>query len=227
MGVVMRGLKWVGSFALLCAPGLVPAASVCDQYVQSQLERGLVKTESSGNEFAIGVVGGLLLRQPRNVEEAIATARSLDAKGFNFSVGCRQVNKTNFQRYGLTIQTAFDPKANSKAGAEIYRECLARATSAFGKGDAAVRAALSCYYSGNFITGQRKEGNQASYVDKVLRNAKTDRSSTAALAIPVIPSKPKGAKVVPIRPVSTGATTEVVAKAGDKKPTGWDVFNEL
>lgn len=227
MGVVMRGLKWVGSFALVCAPGLASAASGCDQYVQSQLEHGLVKTESSGNEFAIGVVGGLLVRQPRNVDEAIATALSLEAQGFNFSVGCRQVNKTNFQRYGLTIQTAFDPKANSKAGADIYRECLTRATSAFGKGDAAVRAALSCYYSGNFATGQRKEGNQASYVDKVLSNAKTDRSSTAALAISVISSKPKGAKVIPVRPVATGPTTEVVSKADDKKPAGWDVFNEL
>lgn len=223
----MRGLEWVGSFALVFVPGLAPAASACDRYVHSQLERGLVKTESSGNEFAIGVVGGLLVRQPRNVEEAIATALSLEAQDFNFSVGCRQVNKRNFQRYGFTIQTAFDPKANSRAGADIYRECLARATSAFGKGDAAVRAALSCYYSGNFTTGQRKEGNQASYVDKVLSNAKTDRSSTTALAIPVIPIKPKDAKVTAARPVATSSTTEVVSKADDKKPAGWDVFNEL
>lgn len=223
----MRPLGWASSFALVYAPGLALAASACDPYVESQLERELVKIESSGNEFAIGVVGGRLARQPRNVDEAIATALSLQAQGFNFSVGCRQVNKTNFQRYGLTIQTAFDPKTNSKAGADIYRECLTRATSTFGQGDTAVRAALSCYYSGNFTTGLRKEGNQPSYVDKVLSNAGRDQASVAALPIPVIPSKPKDAKKATAQTLVAEPMTEVVSKAGDKKPAGWDVFSEF
>src|SRR3989339_1535530 len=55
----------------------------------------VVAVESSYNPFAIGVVGGRLARQPRSLDEAVATARMLEAKGRNFSVGLAQVNRHN------------------------------------------------------------------------------------------------------------------------------------
>ena len=70
--------------------------------------RRIVQVESAFNPWAIGVVGGRLERQPSNRDEAIATAEWLERNGYNYSVGLAQVNKTNFARYGLTPQTAFE-----------------------------------------------------------------------------------------------------------------------
>ena len=70
--------------------------------------------------FAIGVVGGRLARQPQNMEEALATARMLESKGYNFSVGIAQVNRANLGRYGLdSYRKAFDTCDNLAAGARI------------------------------------------------------------------------------------------------------------
>jgi type IV secretion system protein VirB1 len=220
----MRKSKWAG-VVLVCVPGLTFAAGDCERYAENRLMLAQVKTESGGNPFAIGVVGGRLLRQPRNLDEAVATALSLEAQGFNFSVGCRQVNKTNFDRYGLVIQTAFDPARNSKTGTDINRECLDRAIAKFGGGDTATRAALSCYYSGNFTTGQRKEGNHPSYVDKVLSNVEPGNARDSSLAIPVIPDKTKGTK--PGSKVSASRPEAIVPKAEKAGTADWDVFQEI
>ncbi|MGT2433926.1 hypothetical protein ACU4HD_43715 [Cupriavidus basilensis] len=54
------------------------------------------------------MVGGRLVRQPATLEEAVATARSLERQGYNFSVGLGQVNRYNLARFGETLETAFD-----------------------------------------------------------------------------------------------------------------------
>ncbi|MEZ5665803.1 MAG: hypothetical protein R3E94_20085, partial [Burkholderiaceae bacterium] len=69
----------------------------------------VVRVESSLNPFAIGVVGGYLARQSRNLEEALATVRQLKVEGYNFSVGISQVNRYNLAKYGLkTYEQAFE-----------------------------------------------------------------------------------------------------------------------
>lgn len=138
-----------------CAPGVHP-----------QTMAAVARVESGLNPFAIGVVGGRLVRQPATRDEAVATARSLEAQGFNFSLGLGQVNRYNLARYGLDYQSAFDPCANLRAGAAILTECYARASKSAHDSQAALRAAFSCYYSGNFVTGSR-EG----YVAKVVGEA--------------------------------------------------------
>ena len=87
--------------------------------------QALVRVESGFNPFAIGVVGGQLSRQPQNLAEAIATAKELDRLGYNYSVSLAQVNKGNFKKYGLTIDTAFDPCLNLKTGSQILQGCFA------------------------------------------------------------------------------------------------------
>ena len=126
----------------------------------------VARVESSFNPYAIGVVGGRLVRQPVARDEAVATARSLEEKGFNFSLGVGQVNRHNLARYGLDYASAFDACANLRAGAAILTECYARASKSRPDSQAALRAAFSCYYSGNFETGFR-EG----YVAKVVGDA--------------------------------------------------------
>ena len=132
------------ALALACAPA-----------VHASTAQALVTVESSFNPHAIGVVGGVLDRQPRNRAEALATANRLQALGWNFSVGLAQINVHNFERLGLTTATAFDPCENLRAMQAVLAECFERSAPG-APPQIALRQALSCYYSGNFVTGFRQ-----------------------------------------------------------------------
>ena len=134
----------------------------CAPLVAQDTARALIQVESGGNPYAIGVVGGALVRQPTNLPEAVATVAALEAAGWNYSVGLGQINKRNFERYGLTPSTAFEPCANLTAMQGILGDCFARSSRRAAK-QSALRDAFSCYYSGNFLTG-----HQHGYVGKVL-----------------------------------------------------------
>ncbi len=150
----------------------VDLALQCAPTIHVQTMHALVKTESSFNQFAIGVVAGRLARQPRSLAEAVATAENLERLGYNYSVGFAQVNKHNFSKYGLTIRTAFDSCGNMRAGGRILESCFQSATRKYAGGQPALRAALSCYYSGNFLRGFKPDRpGQRSYVDTVVGNA--------------------------------------------------------
>ncbi|MCL4738039.1 MAG: lytic transglycosylase domain-containing protein [Burkholderiaceae bacterium] len=134
------------------APALMALIAACAPQVDPGTARAVVQVESGGNPHAIGVVGGALVRQPRHAAEALATARALDAGGWDFSVGLAQINRRNFDRLGLQIGTAFDPCANLAAMQAVLVECFDRAAPRAPAPDA-LRQALSCYYSGDFRTG--------------------------------------------------------------------------
>lgn len=133
----------------------------------------IVHVESAFNPYAIGVVRAHLVRQPRSRAEAIVTARELERTGYNFSVGLAQINISNFQKYGLTLETAFEPCVNLRAGANILKDCFLRARQLHPERDeqTALRDALSCYYSGSLrsahslayvrsVTGDTKQATQ-------------------------------------------------------------------
>jgi type IV secretion system protein VirB1 len=111
--------------------------------------------ESSGNPHAIGVVGGALVRQPRHQAEALATAKALQAAGWDFSVGLVQINVRNLARLGLSLDAAFEPCANLAAMQRVLNWCFDRTGSTERGSDQQLRLrqALSCYYSGNPLTG--------------------------------------------------------------------------
>ncbi len=139
----------------------------------------VVRVESSYNPFAIGVVGGHLVRQPKNLPEALATVRMLETRGYNFSLGLAQVNRYNLNKYGLnSYQKAFEACPNLKAGSEILAECYRRLGGDWGK-------SFSCYYSGNSITGFRH-----GYVQKIYSSMRKSYSPVqqqdAAAVIPVV-----------------------------------------
>lgn len=142
--------------------------------VPAEVMQHVVNVESSRNPFAIGVVGGQLVRQPQNLGEAVATVNMLEQKGYNYSLGVAQVNRANLGKYGLTTYAkAFDLCPNLVAGSQILAQCYASAGGDWGK-------AFSCYYSGDFTTGY-----QDGYVQKIL-NSMTRQSATAASdAIPI------------------------------------------
>lgn len=159
--------------ARTCAPGVHPALM------------GRIGTiESGGNPFAIGVVGGRLARQPTNRAEALATVDALKAGGWNYSLGLVQVNRANLARFAKTTADMLDPCTNLTTGAAILRECFDRARLNMSV-DAAVQAALSCYYSGHLTRG-------AGYARKVstaealgqTRAASVDRAAAPIAIIP-------------------------------------------
>lgn len=191
-----------------CAPGIHPATL-----------KAVVSTESSWNPYAIGVVGGKLERQPRSLAEAIATVRALELQGFNFSMGLGQVNRHNLAKYGETYETVFEPCRNLKAGGAILKDCFLRARKLMSDEQSALRAAFSCYYSGNFARGFRADkAGQPSYVQKVVGNA-----SSQAPPIPVVPAiqphKADGA--VPVRAAARPPTE---ARTPATTPSQWVIF---
>lgn len=156
------------------AASFLPLVLICAPQVHVDTARALVATESSFNPWAIGVVGGALERQPRSRAEAVATAKALQAASWNFSVGLGQINAGNFERLGLTLESAFDVCRNLKAMQTILAECFDRAAQR-APPQTALRKALSCYYSGNFLTGFHH-----GYVIKVVNSAlHMSRSSDA------------------------------------------------
>ncbi|MDQ6681120.1 MAG: lytic transglycosylase domain-containing protein [Pseudomonadota bacterium] len=142
--------------------GLEALLLACAPLIAPDTAQALISVESRGNPYAIGVVAGSLVRQPRDLPEAVVTARALEAAGWNYSVGLAQINKSNFARHGLTVQTAFEPCGNLRAMQAILGDCFGRA-SARAQPQVALRRAFSCYYSGNFQTGF-----QHGYVQKVV-----------------------------------------------------------
>ena len=147
-------------------------AQQCAPAVHHRTMLYLSRGESSLNEFAIGVVGGRLIKQPRNLAEAVATAKVLIARKINFSAGISQVNYYNWARFGLTVENVFSPCHNLSAGSAILSECFQRAERKKGGGaQSNIQYALSCYYSNNFTTGF-KEG----YVRSIMRYASNTAS---------------------------------------------------
>ncbi|MFG6456470.1 lytic transglycosylase domain-containing protein [Roseateles sp. BYS96W] len=139
----------------------------CPGLAEAEIMSKIVRVESSGNPFAIGVVGGRLQRQPTNLQEAVLTVQQLETAGYNYSIGLSQINRIHFKRLGWSgdIQKGFDICRNLEAGADVYVRCKQGATRSPVPDiqDGAVRAALSCYNSGNYLDGEK-----SGYVSKVL-----------------------------------------------------------
>lgn len=159
--------------ALECAPTVAP-----------QTMAAVVSVESRFNPYAIGVVGGRLTRQPKSHDEAVATARQLASDGWNFSLGVAQINRHNLSKYKVGYADAFDACTNLRVGSKILEDCYVRASKRTTEPQAALQAAFSCYYSGNFTQGFKpNKTGEPSYVKKVLANAVVEPQ-----AIPVVPS---------------------------------------
>jgi type IV secretion system protein VirB1 len=138
-------------------------AQRCAPNVAASTLRAMATVESSLNPHAIGVVHGRLARQPRNLPEAISTAMALRAQGTRFSAGLIQIYVQNWPAYNLDQESVFDPCANLRAAAGILTDCYRRASVKSNEPQVALRHALSCYYSNNFVTGY-----QHGYVQKVV-----------------------------------------------------------
>jgi len=178
-------------------PGLEMLACQ-DLAVPAEVMEHVVRVESSFNPYAIGVVGARLARQPRSLDEAVATASRLERDGYNFSLGLAQVNRHNLAAQGLsTYELAFDACPNLAAGARILHDCHVRADGDWGK-------AFSCYYSGNFSRGFRD-----GYVEKIRRSMAAADAGAAGVRMAAIPVVPDASRP---SPAGTGTGTGLLAR---------------
>lgn len=188
-------------------PGL-EALACPEMAISMDVMQHVVNVESSRNPFAIGVVGGRLARQPKALDEALATVRMLEEKGYNFSLGLAQVNRYNLDKYGLdSYEKAFQQCPNLQAGSRILAECHSRSKGDWGK-------AFSCYYSGNFTTGYRH-----GYVQKVFNSIQRGQQVASAgnvLPIQVMDSRGASPRTTPVarQPVPDNITRLQARVAG-------------
>ncbi|HIC1896483.1 TPA: lytic transglycosylase domain-containing protein [Citrobacter freundii] len=155
---------------MLSTAALAGLAMTCAASVHPDTVMDVARTESSFNPLAIGVVGGKPI-YPDSIEDAIKHLNRLKAAGKNFSVGLMQINQANFSRYSVTSSQLLDPCKNLSVFEKIISDCYQRGGT--------VPRALSCYYSGNFITGQKpeKDFSQTTYVQRIGYNPTGDKYS--------------------------------------------------
>ncbi len=206
----------------------------CAAGVHHNTMQAIVRTESSFNPYAIGVVKGALKQQPRSLSEAVPAVKMLRAQGRNFSMGLAQVNMKNMGWLGLTDESIFDPCTNLAAGAKVLEGCFAGAKKTGGTPQEQLQKAFSCYYSGNYRFGFTKDfPGQPSYVQKVVSNAAYN-SETASIkvpavnaAAPVIAPAKKPRKSSAAVATATVATPQPETQETERPRAAWDVFAEF
>ena len=140
----------------------------------------IVAVESRGNPIALAVNGPYeLVRAPRSLSEAVATAQWLLEHGHNFDAGLAQVNSANLARLGLDSASVFDSCGNVRAAGLVLEECFQRAAHLGGGNEHQMDGAVSCYN-----TGHRTRGIANGYANAVRVAWKSVAASPSHLSAP-------------------------------------------
>ena len=132
--------------------------------------RAIIQVESSGNANAIALIGGgRMLVQPTNEEQAKKTLLLLDDLGIHYAAGIAQINRVNFNKYGVEHNNVFNVCKNLQVAQSILNNCRILATQKFDNFNFIRQASWSCYYSGNFKEGFEKKRHKYSYVERMLK----------------------------------------------------------
>jgi type IV secretion system protein VirB1 len=158
---------------------LAELAQACAPQVAYTTVRGIVKTESALNPYAIGVddhAKARPARQPRNVLEGARLMQDLDALQVGYSAGLGQIHISHIRKNRISPEQIFDPCFNLNWLQRVLTDCHTRAAARVSamrppvapdqSAQTALNMSLSCYNSGNFSTGFRN-----GYVQNVRKNA--------------------------------------------------------
>lgn len=145
---------------MLSTAAFLSLALQCASTVHPDTAHDVARIESGFNPYAIGVVGQNKGLFPTNKEDALTHVKRLRAEGKNFSVGLMQINQANFKQYGVDAAALFTPCVNLSVFEKIITDCYLRGKT--------MPRALSCYYTGNFESGQKKESafGETSYIER-------------------------------------------------------------
>lgn len=97
----------------------------------------------------------VLTRQPRDRNEAVYWIHWFAAHRYTVSIGLMQVNSEMAPRFHLKAEQLLEPCINLHVGAAILISVYTDFAREIGEGFSALDAALSCYNTGNSITGFR------------------------------------------------------------------------
>ena len=109
--------------------------------------------QRTAREQGLSQGGIFLARQPRDAAEARTWAHWLVQHGHSVSIGLMQISTRHARDLNLTADQLFDPCTNLRAGAQILKAAYQQAAAVRGKGQDALRHALSSYNSGSEILG--------------------------------------------------------------------------
>ena len=150
---------------MLSTSVFLAAAMQCAASVHLSTALDVARVESGLNPYAIAEIlpggKGVTSHFPTSKDEAVSITKQLTAEGRRYSVGLMQITSTNFRHYGVNARDLLDPCTNLYVFERILTDCYRRGGS--------LKRALSCYYSGNFTTGQQPESafNQTSYIQRI------------------------------------------------------------
>ncbi|HGY2281754.1 TPA: lytic transglycosylase domain-containing protein [Citrobacter braakii] len=163
---------------MLSTSAFLTVAMQCAASVHPTTALDIARVESDLSPYAIAEIvpggKGVISHFPASRDEAVSLTGRLAAQGRRYSVGLMQITSTNFHHYGVTATDLLTPCVNLSVFERILTDCYRRGGT--------LKRALSCYYSGNFQTGQRPEPafNQTSYVQRigyVVPSTREDRQS--------------------------------------------------
>ncbi|EJX0511889.1 lytic transglycosylase domain-containing protein [Salmonella enterica] len=146
---------------MLSTAAFLSLAVQCAVSVHPDTVSAIAQTESGLRPLAIGVVGQAKGIYPANINDALAHVARLKAEGKNYSIGLMQINKSNFSRFNVTEEQLFNPCENLKVFEKIFTDCF--------WGGGTLKRALSCYYSGNYERGNKRESefDNTSYTERI------------------------------------------------------------
>ncbi|EAM4564534.1 type VI secretion protein [Salmonella enterica] len=156
---------------MLSTPAFLAVAMQCAATIHPSTSLDVARVESGFNPYAIAEIvpkherkpgdKGFITHIPKSKEDAVSITNQIEAKGRRYSVGLMQITSTNFKRYGVTATDLFNPCTNLSVFEKIITDCYQRGGT--------LKRALSCYYSGNFTTGQQPEAafSRTSYVQRI------------------------------------------------------------
>lgn len=132
------------AFIAACAPAVAP-----------ETVTAIVRVESGGDPLALNVnrPDGPKRLRADDIADAVRMAQAEIAAGNSVDIGLMQVNSRNLARLRVTVAEAFNPCVNLRLGALILHGAYLRAIKEHGEGQAALRAALSHYNTGDFVAG--------------------------------------------------------------------------
>ena len=156
---------------MLSTTAFLAAAMQCAASIHPSTALDVARVESGFNPYAIAEIipkatrslgdNNIISHQPASRDKAELIIRRLVTQGRRYSVGLMQITSTNFRHYGVTATDLLDPCTNLSVFERILSDCYRRGGT--------LKRALSCYYSGNFRTGQQPEAafSGTSYLQRI------------------------------------------------------------
>ncbi|WKV52603.1 lytic transglycosylase domain-containing protein [Dickeya fangzhongdai] len=156
---------------MLSTTAFLAAAMQCAASIHPSTTLDVARVESGFNPYAIAEIipkarktsGGnpVISHLPASRVEAERIIRRLAVQDRRYSVGLMQITSTNFRHYGVTATDLLDPCTNLSVFERILSDCYWHGGT--------LKRALSCYYSGNFRTGQQPEAafSGTSYLQRI------------------------------------------------------------